>query len=138
IPEQVDLKGTIRTFDEGNYEKLAAALQDAAEDIASAFNADATVTLTPTHPLTYNNERLAERSLPTLQRVAGKERVVVAPLLMPSEDFSYYSQEIPGLFLFFGVTPRGQDPKAAAPNHSPLFYVDESSLRLGVRTLSQL
>jgi len=33
-----------------------------------------------------------------------------------------------------GITPRGQDPAKAAPNHSPLFFVDESALVVGTRT----
>ena len=44
----------------------------------------------------------------------------------------------PGLFVMVGATPPGQDASKAEPNHSPRFFVDEASLLVGVRTLSQL
>ena len=49
-----------------------------------------------------------------------------------AEDFSYFQQEIPGVFYHLGGTP-DYDPATAPPNHSPQFHVDESVLPLGVR-----
>ena len=62
----------------------------------------------------------------------------VAPLTGTAEDFSYFGQKVPGLFLFLGVTPRDQDPAKAPTNHSPLFFADESALPVGVRALTNL
>jgi amidohydrolase len=42
------------------------------------------------------------------------------------------------MFIFLGVTPRDQDWTKAAPNHSPLFFADESALPVGVRVMSNL
>ena len=60
------------------------------------------------------------------------------PKATPSEDFSFFAEEVPGLFLFIGATPPGTDPASAAPNHSPSFQLDEGSLLIGVRTLVNL
>ena len=49
-----------------------------------------------------------------------------------------FQEQVPGLYYFLGVTPRRQPLESAAPNHSPLFYVDEESLTLGVRSLTHL
>ena len=57
--------------------------------------------------------------------------------IMGAEDFSYFQQEVPGLFFFLGVTPPGQEA-TAAQNHSPLFFADESALPVGVRALANL
>jgi metal-dependent amidase/aminoacylase/carboxypeptidase family protein len=57
---------------------------------------------------------------------------------MPAEDFAYYQQRIPGLFVFLGVTPKGTDPAKVPHNHSPSFFADEAALPLGVRTLAYL
>jgi amidohydrolase len=64
--------------------------------------------------------------------------VIAMPKVTGSEDFSYFQQQVPGLFFFVGVTPRDRDPKAAPANHSPLFYVDESALLVGLRAMTRL
>jgi metal-dependent amidase/aminoacylase/carboxypeptidase family protein len=45
---------------------------------------------------------------------------------------------VPGFFFFLGTVPEGQDPVKAPSNHSPHFFVDESTLPVGVRALGQL
>ena len=55
-----------------------------------------------------------------------------------AEDFAYYANEVPGFFYFVGATPKGQDPNTAPSNHSPQFFLDESALPLGTRTLLQV
>ena len=79
---------------------------------------------------------------PTVERVVGAgipgAKVLAGPQTTTSEDFSLYQQRVPGIFMFLGVTPEGTDPKLAAPNHSPKFYVDERALPIGVKLLSQL
>ena len=47
------------------------------------------------------------------------------------EDFSYFAQQVPGLFYFVGITPPDVDPAKAPGNHSPRFKVDEAGLILG-------
>jgi metal-dependent amidase/aminoacylase/carboxypeptidase family protein len=54
------------------------------------------------------------------------------------EDFSFFAQKVPGLYVVIGSTPVGQDASKAEANHSPRFYVDEPSLAVGTRTLAQL
>jgi amidohydrolase len=55
-----------------------------------------------------------------------------------AEDFSFYQQKVPGLFFWLGTRPKNQTAEEAASNHSPLFYVDESGLELGVRALAHV
>jgi len=76
--------------------------------------------------------------VPTLQRVAGADQVFVSQKITGYEDFSYYQQKIPGFFYFLGITPKGTERGKSAPNHSPRFFVDESALVLGVRSLAHL
>ena len=138
IPDKVELVGTIRTFDEGHREQIHRRVRQTAESIAAASGATAEVTITRGYPVTVNDPPLTERMLPTLRRVAGADKVVPVPPTTTSEDFSYFAQRAPGLFLFLGVTPAGQDPLKAAPNHSPRFFADEGALPVGVRALSSL
>ena len=64
--------------------------------------------------------------------------MIESPLITGAEDFSYFAQETRGLFLFLGGAPRGVDATRQPSNHSPLFYVDESTLKTGVNVLTNL
>lgn len=90
------------------------------------------------YPITVDNPALTEQILPMLARVAGPDRVRLGPPVMATEDFSYFAQEAPGLFFWLGITPLDQDPRRAAPNHPPLFNVDETGLLLGLRGMLHL
>ena len=73
-----------------------------------------------------------------LKRVAGEKNVILRDRVMGSEDFSIFAQRVPGLFVFLGGSPKGIDLTKVAYNHSPRFFIDESALLLGVRTLTYL
>lgn len=77
--------------------------------------------------------------LTSLRQAAGTDRVVEHGVEMGSEDFPYFtSTGAPGFLYFVGVTPRDQDPKQAAVNHSGRFYLDESALPVASRTLATI
>ena len=131
IPDEVVMRGTFRTFDENQREFLRTRIADTATNIACACDMTAEVGTARGYPVTVNDPRLTLWSLPTLTRVAGDLGVVHVPKTGGGEDFSYYQKEIPGAFYFIGITPKGQDAGAAPSNHSPLFHVDESGLKIG-------
>jgi amidohydrolase len=138
IPDSVEMIGTIRTFDEGMRDDIHARVKETAESIAKAGRAGCEVCIRKDYPVTVNDAQLTEAMLPTLERVAGAANVMMTPKVTGSEDFSFFQHVVPGLFFFVGVTPAGQDPRSAAPNHSPLFRIDEAGLALGARALAQV
>lgn len=138
IPDKVTMVGTIRTFDESLREDVHRRVRLTAESIAAASGATAEVEIEKPYAVTVNDPALTARMLPTLQRVAGAENVQLRDRIMGAEDFSYFAQRVPGLFVFLGGTPAGQDPLKAPSNHSPRFAIDEAALKLGVRTLLNL
>ena len=138
IPDSVEMIGTIRTFDEGMRDDIHARVKETAESIAKAGRAGCEVCIRKDYPVTVNDAQLTEAMLPTLERVAGAAQVMQTPKITGSEDFSFFQHVVPGLFFFVGVTPAGQDPRTAAPNHSPLFRIDEVGLALGVRALAHV
>ena len=138
VPDQVELEGTVRAFDENVRKDIQQRIRNIATKYAEAAGGSATVTFSLGYPVTRNDPALTELMLPTLRRSAGADHVRVGPLTGTAEDFSYFQQKVPGLFFFLGVTPRGQDHTKAAQNHSPLFFADESALPVGVRTLANL
>ena len=138
IPDQVEMIGTIRTFQPEHRVQIFDRLKRTAESIAASQGATATVQIDEGYPVTVNEQRLTERMLPTLRRVAGEANVVRVPLTTGAEDFSYYAQEVPGLFIFVGVTEPSIDPRKAPTNHSPMFLVDENALPLALDALVSL
>ncbi len=137
IPDTVEMRGTIRTFDEEMRDDIHERVTTLAEAIARGSRAGCQVCVQKNYPVTVNDPALTEAMLPTLARVAG-EGLVNVDKVTGAEDFSFFQREVPGLFVFLGVTAPGLDPRQAPPNHSPLFRVDESGLALGVRLLAQL
>jgi len=138
IPETVEMLGTVRTFNEDMRADIHARIRNTVEMIARSAGASAQVHFDNAYPVTVNDIPLTERMVPTLQRVAGADKVFVSQKITGYEDFSYYQQKIPGFFYFLGITPKGTERGKSAPNHSPRFFVDESALVLGVRTLAHL
>ncbi|MGI5308370.1 amidohydrolase [Rheinheimera sp. WS51] len=131
IPDQVYLEGTIRNFDMDNRAQIFENLKTTAEMTAKATGAEAHVHIEEGYPVTVNDIALTNKMLPTIERVAGKDKVHVNELVTGAEDFSFFALEVPGLFVFLGITPEGQDAATAPSNHSPFFYADEKALKTG-------
>lgn len=140
IPDEVELIGTIRTFDEGMRAATFADLKNVAEHVAAAHGANVITEIPDAlgNPVLSNNADLVARLRPSLARAAGADKVFDIPLTMGAEDFAYYAKEVPAMFFFVGATPAGQDPAKAPSNHSPKFFLDESALKLGTRAMLQV
>jgi amidohydrolase len=138
IPEQVKMIGTIRTFDEDMHTKVHKRVTEIATNIAESAGAKADVNIGILYPVTYNDIPLTEEMVGTLQNVAGKDNVKLIPAATGAEDFSYYQQKVPGFFFFLGGMPKGKDPLTASAHHTPDFFIDDSGMLLGVRSLSRL
>ncbi len=138
IPDEVQLDGTIRTFSSDVQDDMHRRIKLTAESIAASAGATANVVITRQYPVTVNDPALTATMLSTLRRVAGADMVSEAPLVTAAEDFSFFAQRAPGLFIFLGSTRKGVDAATAPANHSPLYDVDEGVLPLGVRALANL
>jgi len=131
IPDEVYLEGTIRNFDMGIRADIFQLLELTATHTAKAAGAEAHIHIHEGYPVTYNDPELVAHLLPLTQVVAGEQNVRENELVTGAEDFSFYAQEVPGMFVFLGITPHDQDPATAPSNHSPYFYADEDALRIG-------
>lgn len=136
IPDLVEMSGTIRTYGDEVQQQVNNQIRQTVEHTARATGAEAEVTIVDNYATTVNEPALTERMLPTLKRASGG-RVFPSPLVTGSEDFSYFAQQVPGLFFFLGVTPM-ENMGRAAPNHSPEFLVDDQALITGIKALSAL
>jgi len=137
IPDEVEMLGTLRSFDEAMRRDLHDRVRKTAEMIAQSAGASATVTIRATGRVTHNDPALTEKIAPTLRRITAGRTQIIPPQTV-AEDFSEYQAVIPGVFFFIGGTPPGVPLSEAPSNHSPHFFVDESGLRLGVQALASL
>ncbi len=136
IPDSVEMLGTIRTFAPEVRTQVIDRLTRTAEHVAVANGATATTEILPgSAPVLVNDRELTLRMLPALEQAAGVGKVIEIPYVTGAEDFAYFALEVPSVFFFVGSTPKGEDGATAPPNHSPLYFVDESSLDLGTRAL---
>ena len=135
IPDRVEMSGTIRTFDTGIREELHARLRNTVNAIAEANGASAEIIIEGYAPVTGNHPELLGKMMPTLEWAAGAANVQESALITGAEDFSFFQERIPGLFLMLGINdpalPRSERPS----NHSPFFIAEDSALITGVRTL---
>ncbi len=138
IPESLEMIGTIRTLDRDMKEHIRKRMNEMVPAIAQAYRAEATVEIQDGTDITFNDTALTTQILPSLQRVAGKENVIEIDAITGAEDFSYFQKEVPGFFFFLGGTPLSMDEKDAPSHHTPAFFVDDASMKLGVKALTQL
>jgi amidohydrolase len=138
IPDQVILKGTIRSLDPEMRFELHRKVRETAQHAAAIDGASAEVDIQLGYPVTVNDPLLVERMLPTLARSAGAMHVAVGMARTGAEDFSFFAERAPGLYYWLGVRRPGLAPRDAAPNHAPGFMIDERALILGVRSMANL
>ncbi|MBK7952182.1 MAG: amidohydrolase [Deltaproteobacteria bacterium] len=138
LPDEVELIGTIRSFDEAARTALHAKIERVAAKTAEASGATATVEIVRGYGVLVNDAELAAFGRRVLERSLGADRVHTGRPTTTAEDFSFYANRVPGLFLWLGVRDPATPIEAAAPNHSPRFLIDERGLATGVRALVEL
>lgn len=136
IPESVQMTGTIRTFDAAQRAGILERVNRMVQNVAEANGATATFEIgADGNPVTFNNPTLTEKVVPSLERAFGKGHVKRISLVTSAEDFAHFAQRVPSFYFFVGATPRDQDMLTTPANHSPLFYLDESALMVGLRAM---
>lgn len=140
IPEKVEMLGTIRNFSKEDEALFIERVKTIATKTAEAGGGTAEVKIPYSnhYPVTFNDVALTEKMLPSLQATAGKAHVRLKPPVTGAEDFSFFQEKIPGLFIFLGGMPKDGDPLKAPSHHTPDFFIDESGFTLGVNALSNL
>ena len=135
IPEKVELRGTIRTFDMETRSLIDRRMHEILDGIARAAGGRYTLEIDHAYPVTVNDTALAAASRPTLDRVMGAGNVVVLPPTPGAEDFSYFANEVPGFFYRLGGAKPGT---TSGGHHTPTFDMDDGAVPVGMRTMAGL
>jgi amidohydrolase len=136
IADEAVLTGTVRTLDNETWEAMPERFERLVEGICRANRATYSLDYERIAPAVDNDARLADFARQTLIHSLGADNVIDAPPIMAAEDFAYFQQEIPGVYLFLGVanSARGWTDYV----HTPTFRPDESAIATGVRAAAAL
>jgi amidohydrolase len=85
----------------------------------------------------YNDPELTKIMSQSLSEVAGSAGISVSNPITVGDDFSAFTEQVPGFYFLLGILPQGLDPYKHI-NHSPYFIVDDAALHMGVKALSYL
>ncbi|MBD0849634.1 amidohydrolase [Maribacter arenosus] len=136
IPESAEMIGTIRTLDYDMKDHINKRMEEMVPALARAYGGDATIEIRDMTAITFNDPSLVEQMLPTMKRIAGESNVRTQKAITGAEDFSYFQKEVPGFFFFLGGMAPGTTE--SFPHHTPDFFIDDSGLLLGVKTLAEM
>ncbi|WP_288570526.1 amidohydrolase [uncultured Mitsuokella sp.] len=119
IPESSWLEGTVRCLTAEDRKLIKKRIYELAEGQAASFGGHAELTWYAGPPATDNTPDWTDCAI-EVAKEAGMD-VVPAPVNLAGEDFAYYQEEIPGVFVLVGT---GKSPA----NHNPKFHVDPAAL----------
>ncbi len=134
IASEVKLTGTMRTLNEAVRERSIALMRETLQNVTAAYGASFELTFEGSNPVTFNEPSLVTESLPTIRAVVGDANALSIKPFMPAEDFARYQKVVPGFYFFLGVGNR--EKGITAGWHTPEFDVDEESLVVGVKVMT--
>jgi len=130
IPETASLLGTIRAISEKTRTQLWEGVRQLARGIAGAYGTEAQVTIQEGTPVLINDAHAAELVSEVAGDLIGPSHFRMIPRpIMPSEDFSYILQQVPGTMAFLGARSDGEGP--VAPVHSNRMMLNEAAMVTG-------
>jgi amidohydrolase len=135
IPEQVEMHGTVRTFDPRVQAEVERRMREILEGVTRAGGGSYELQYDKQTPVTVNDPELAARLRPTMERIMGAENVVNVPPTTGAEDFGFFANTVPGFFYRLGTVAPGT---TSGDHHTPTFMADDASIPIGMRVMTGL
>lgn len=136
IPNSVQVQGTFRTMDEEWRMEAHAIMKKMAEELATSMGGSCDFRVDVGYPFVYNDEVVTDKARQAAIDFLGKDNVVDLDMRMTGEDFSFFTQHMPGCFYRLGVG--NKDKGINSGLHTPTFNVDESCLDVGTGLISYI
>ncbi|MEO5673262.1 MAG: M20 family metallopeptidase [Chitinophagales bacterium] len=128
IPSEVTIDGTLRTMDESWRSEVHGRITKLITGFSTLHHNQISLQIGPGYPVLVNDEIITSSSKKFAEEYLGKENVGDLDLRMASEDFSFYSQEIPACFYRIGTGNAGKGITSSV--HTPTFNIDEDALEI--------
>ncbi|HEX2080704.1 MAG TPA: amidohydrolase [Longimicrobium sp.] len=135
IPEQVEMHGTVRTFDPRVQDEVERRMREILDGVTRAGGGSYELRYDRITPVTVNHRELAARLHPTLVRLMGTENVLEVPPTTGAEDFAFYARVAPTFFYRLGTVAPGT---TSGDHHTPTFMADDAAIPIGMRTMTGL
>ncbi len=136
IPNEVKLEGTFRTMNEKWRMEAHKRMKRIAETLAKSMGGACEFNIVKGYPVLFNNEALTLRAKQWAAELLGPDRVADLPMRMTSEDFAFYSQELPACFYRLGT---GNPERGITSSvHTNTFDIDEAALETGMGLMAWL
>ena len=129
IADEVILKGTTRSYTEENRHLIKTRMKEIIKGTEKMFGAKIDLQYKDGYPPVVNNE-LVTSNLKNIAKSVVNENVIRPYLSMGGEDFSYFSNVVPGCFFFLGSAPKDREPMST-PQHCSHFDIDEDAMLIG-------
>jgi len=127
IPDKGSLKGSVRTFNKETKDIIKNKFQTVVDNIGEIYDAKCSLNYKENYPPTINDDKVVERVEKILADIGEEERIQkIKYPSMGAEDFSYFLQKVPGVFMFIGT--RNVEKNITWEIHNPKFNVDEDVL----------
>ena len=133
IPGEVRMEGTVRTYSTAVQGEVERRMREILAGVAAAGGGTFDLTYERGSPPVINDVALTERMVPTIQRILGAANVLRVESAMVGEDFSYFANEVPGLYYRLGVQKPGT---VSGDHHTPTFQADDSAIPVGIRVMT--
>jgi amidohydrolase len=135
IPQEVELRGTIRTFDVGVRGRVINRFHEIVQGVAQSLGCAAQIEVKRVTPATVNDAAIAAKVQETARRVLPESQLNTLPFVtMGSEDMGFMLEQIPGCYFLVGSAnhARGLD----YGHHHPKFDFDEEALAQGAALMA--
>jgi amidohydrolase len=127
VPRHAQLQGTLRTFTAAQKDEAVRRLRALLEEVESTFQVACELQLGIGTPAVTNNDNVTASVMRSATTVVGDEGVWTFPPVTPSDDFSEFSNRVPGCYLFVGGALADG---SSGMHHSPDFAIDDGACRV--------
>ena len=136
IPNEVTLKGTMRTFDETERQCIKDKIKEISAEMAAAFDVEVDVFIESGYPVLINDINLTDSLRSAAKDFMGEDNVKEIPQLMTAEDFAWYSHKAKACMYRIGTS--NAEKGIVSKQHTPTFDIDEDALEIGVGLMAWL
>jgi amidohydrolase len=136
VPDIVEIAGTLRCFDEDLRARTKKQIEFICERVTEKYLAHCDVNILKGYPVLINDQYTTSEAKKAAQHYSGNKNIVDLPTRMGSEDFAYYTHQLPACFYRLGVGNKKLGITAGL--HTPTFNVDENALKDSIGLMAYL